>query len=57
MHLGNISKEDTVLNCDDSLLVEYIELLRYSCHEEAAAENGLPVLVTRLGWDGSLSII
>ncbi len=59
MHLGDTSKEDKVPNGDDSLLVEHIELLRYSCHEEAAAEDGLPVLVlvTRLGWDGSLSII
>ena len=57
MHLGNISKEDIVPHGDDSLLVEHIELLRYSCHEEAAAEDGLPVFVSRLGCDGSLSII
>jgi hypothetical protein len=57
MHLGGISKEDKVPNGDDSLLVGHIELLRFSCHEKAAAEDGLPVLVTRLGCDGSLSII
>ena len=57
MHLGNISKEDIVPNGDDSLLVGHIKLLRYSCHEEAAAEDGLSVFVTRLGCDGSLSTI
>ena len=56
MHLGDTSKEDKVPNGDGSLLAGHIELLRYSCHE-AAAENGLPVLVTRLGCDGSLSTI
>jgi hypothetical protein len=57
MHLGGISKEDKVPNGDGSLLVGHIELLRFSCHEEAATEDGLLVLVSRLGCDGSLSII
>ena len=38
-HLGDICKEDDVSNGNDSLLVEHVELLRYSCRKEAASED------------------
>jgi hypothetical protein len=38
-HLGDISKEDKVPDCNDGLLVEHVELLGDGCREQAAAED------------------